>query len=154
MQCSIASQTELPEVPGAGPDGALLSELRLSRAIIDSAPGVFYLFDASGRFLRWNRNLERVSEYDAEAVARMHPLDFWRSRALVSRPPSRVFSSMALPAWRRRCSRAAGEQFPIAFPGVVPNSKGLHALLVSAWTSQSMSGFRKNSIDIAIVWKR
>lgn len=75
------SQTELPEVPGAGPDGALLSELRLSRAIIDSAPGVFYLFDASGRFLRWNRNLERVSEYDAEAVARMHPLDFFGEAA-------------------------------------------------------------------------
>lgn len=44
---------------------------------IDSLPGVFYVIDMSGRFLRWNKNFEHVSGYAAEEIATMHPLDFF-----------------------------------------------------------------------------
>ncbi len=51
-------------------------ELHLSQKIIDSLPGIVYLFDEDGRYIRWNRSLEIVSGYSHEEVARAHPLDF------------------------------------------------------------------------------
>ncbi|MFT3922126.1 MAG: ATP-binding protein [Myxococcales bacterium] len=56
----------------------LLHERNLSETIINSAPGVFYLFDTSGRFLRWNENFEKISGYSHEEFAKLHPLDLFR----------------------------------------------------------------------------
>lgn len=44
---------------------------------IDSLPGIFYVIDTTGRFLKWNSNFERVSGYSAPEIAQMHPLDFF-----------------------------------------------------------------------------
>jgi PAS domain S-box-containing protein len=52
-------------------------EKLLSDTIIDTLPGIFYLFDDQGRFLRWNENFERVSRFSAAEVAAMSPLDFF-----------------------------------------------------------------------------
>ena len=54
----------------------LRDEKLLSDTMIESMPGVVYLYDEVGRFLRWNRNSETVSGYCAEEVAAMHPRDF------------------------------------------------------------------------------
>lgn len=51
-------------------------ERNFSNAVIDSLPGVFYLFDETGKLLRWNRNFERVTGYGAAEIAGMQPLDF------------------------------------------------------------------------------
>lgn len=45
--------------------------------LVDSLPGIFYLFDANGKFLFWNRNFEIVSGYSAAEIAKMNPLDFF-----------------------------------------------------------------------------
>jgi PAS domain S-box-containing protein len=50
----------------------------LLAATLDSLPGIFYVFDSTGRFLRWNTNFERVTGCSAEEIARMTPLDFFR----------------------------------------------------------------------------
>ncbi|MES2780858.1 MAG: PAS domain S-box protein [Bacteroidota bacterium] len=55
----------------------ILIEQSLSESIINSLPGVFYLYDRNGKFLRWNKNFEVVSGYSAEEVSQMHPLDFF-----------------------------------------------------------------------------
>ena len=55
----------------------ILKERDFSRAALDSLPGIVYLFDSAGRFLRWNRNFEQVSEYSAEEIRSMSPLDFF-----------------------------------------------------------------------------
>jgi PAS domain S-box-containing protein len=55
----------------------LSSEKRFSDTMIQSMPGVVYLYDVTGRFLRWNRNFEVVSGYSGEEISRMHPLDFF-----------------------------------------------------------------------------
>jgi PAS domain S-box-containing protein len=54
---------------------SLLRERKLSESLINSLPGVFYLFDQQGKFLRWNRNLELVAGYSAAEIARLRPLD-------------------------------------------------------------------------------
>jgi PAS domain S-box-containing protein len=55
----------------------LARERDFSDTVINSLPGVFYLFDQAGHFVRWNRNIERVTEYSAEEVSKMTPMDFF-----------------------------------------------------------------------------
>src|SRR5690606_34525210 len=45
--------------------------------MLDSMPGILYFYDSNGRFLRWNRNFERVSGYTSKEIAKMHPLNFF-----------------------------------------------------------------------------
>jgi PAS domain S-box-containing protein len=52
----------------------------LSNKLIDSLPGVFYFFDANGKFLRWNKQFEEVTGYSAEEIATMHPIDFFEGQ--------------------------------------------------------------------------
>jgi PAS domain S-box-containing protein len=52
-------------------------ERSFTDAMIESLPGVLYLYDESGRFLRWNPNFAAASGYTDAEIARMHPLDFF-----------------------------------------------------------------------------
>lgn len=56
----------------------ILEEKELSDAIINSLPGIFYLFNQNGEFLLWNNNFEKISEYNAEEIKKMHPLEFFQ----------------------------------------------------------------------------
>jgi len=56
---------------------AIRNERRFSDTMIESMPGILYFYDASGRFLRWNRNFESVSGYSGAEIQEMHPLDFF-----------------------------------------------------------------------------
>ncbi len=55
----------------------LVKEKGFSETALDSLPGIFYLCDAHGRVIRWNKNLEQASGYSAEEISRMHVLDFF-----------------------------------------------------------------------------
>ena len=50
---------------------ALAREKRFSDAMLDGLPGIFYVFDGKGRFLRWNRNVETISGYTANEISQM-----------------------------------------------------------------------------------
>ncbi|HSQ00151.1 MAG TPA: PAS domain S-box protein, partial [Candidatus Dormibacteraeota bacterium] len=52
-------------------------EKELSDNLIESLPGIFYLFDDQGRFLRWNENFAAISQYGNEEIARMQPTEFF-----------------------------------------------------------------------------
>lgn len=56
---------------------AVRRERDFSAALIDSLPGVLYLYDHNLTFLRWNRRFEEVLGYTADEIARMSPLDFF-----------------------------------------------------------------------------
>lgn len=51
-------------------------EKNISDSLIQSLPGVFYLFDAQRRLLRWNDNLETVSGYNAGELITLGPEKF------------------------------------------------------------------------------
>lgn len=55
----------------------LLIQKSLSESIINSLPGIFYLYDRNQKFLKWNRNFEVVSGYSAEEISKMKALDFF-----------------------------------------------------------------------------
>jgi PAS domain S-box-containing protein len=74
----MAESQALVELRSA--EASLMQERRFSDSAIASLPGIFYLSDNEGRFLRWNENYERVSGYSPEELSRMHPLDFFRGK--------------------------------------------------------------------------
>lgn len=49
----------------------------LLRASMEALPGPFYLFDSAGRFVLWNRELERSTGRSAEEVEQAVPTDFF-----------------------------------------------------------------------------
>ena len=57
---------------------ALLHEKQLSSDIINALPGVFYMFDASVRLLRWNEHFKIVSGYSDSELTTMKGPDFFR----------------------------------------------------------------------------
>jgi PAS domain S-box-containing protein len=73
----------------------ITSEKILSDTIINSLPGIFYLYDRNGKFLRWNKNFETVSGYSAEEIQQLHPLDFFDTdeKELIKNKIGNVFVS-------------------------------------------------------------
>ena len=53
----------------------ILLEKELSDTIINSLPGVFYLYNQAGQFYRWNSNFQKVSGYSTEEIIRLNPLN-------------------------------------------------------------------------------
>jgi PAS domain S-box-containing protein len=55
----------------------LQEEKRFSETVINSLPGVFYLYDEDGRLQRWNQNMERITGFSPEELARARILDWF-----------------------------------------------------------------------------
>lgn len=55
----------------------LLQERDFSDAAINSMPGIFYLIDKNGRFVRWNQSFQEISGYSAEEIAAINPVDLF-----------------------------------------------------------------------------
>jgi PAS domain S-box-containing protein len=73
---------------------ALLEEKAFSETAVNCLPGIFYLFDESGRMLRWNRNLETLTGYSSAEVEVMNPLDFFgEDRGRIMQAIQEVFAS-------------------------------------------------------------
>jgi PAS domain S-box-containing protein len=62
--------------------------------LIESIPGILYLFDAEGRYLLWNRNHETLTGYSATEMKALHPLDMFEGddRRLIEERIGAVFS--------------------------------------------------------------
>lgn len=75
-------------------EAAAENERLFSATMIESMPGIIYFYDEQGRFLRWNRNFEAVSGYNAGEISRMHPLDFFapEERAVLAQRIAEVFA--------------------------------------------------------------
>lgn len=58
----------------------LRREKELSDSIICRLPGLFYLYDEDGHFIRWNKNFEIVSGYSREEIKTMRPVDFYTKK--------------------------------------------------------------------------
>ena len=73
----------------------VLKEREHSEQIVNSLPGVFYLFDQHGRYLRWNKNLEILTGYSPEEIEALHPLDLFHGahRELMSARIQEVFDN-------------------------------------------------------------
>lgn len=89
-QMAVAVQAREAELDHALTD--LAKERELLNMIIESLPGTFYVFDASGRMKMWNKLLETLTGHSAAEVAGMDARDFFsdEDRAAVGRAIQRV----------------------------------------------------------------
>ena len=94
------------------------SERDFSEASLNSLPGIFFLYDQAGKFLRWNRNFERVSGYATGEIARMRPFDFFvgDERDYIAKKIEEVFTEGAANAEAHFMARD-GTRTPYYFTG-------------------------------------
>ena len=71
----------------------VLSEKEFSDTMIESMPGIVYLFDEQRQLLRWNGNLKMVTGYSDAEIANIHPLDLFsdEERSSVEQKIAEVF---------------------------------------------------------------
>ena len=55
----------------------LKQEKTFSESMMNSLPGIFYLFSDQGGFIRWNRNLSEITGYSDREIKQMSPTDFF-----------------------------------------------------------------------------
>jgi PAS domain S-box-containing protein len=104
----------------------------LADKLIDSLPGVFYFFDHTGKFIRWNKQLEVVTGYSAEEIAGMHPSDFFLEddKAYIIERIQGVFE-MGMNDAEARFLTKDGRILPYYFKAVKMNYEGGPCLLGS-----------------------
>ncbi len=73
---------------------AVTRERDFSDAVLNSLPGIFYLYDENLKFIRWNTRFAQVSGYTDSEIAFMSPLDFFsgKDRDLLQARISEVFT--------------------------------------------------------------
>ncbi len=71
----------------------IISERQITEGIINSLPGIFYLFNKDGKYLKWNHNLLNITGYTEKDMQAIHPLDFFSEyqKELVQRKINNVF---------------------------------------------------------------
>ena len=52
-------------------------ELLFTETLVNSMPGIFYLYDARRKIIRWNRTFEVVTGYNAEEIGTLDPLAYF-----------------------------------------------------------------------------
>ncbi|RPH49498.1 MAG: PAS domain S-box protein [Desulfobacteraceae bacterium] len=97
-------------------------ERDFSDSVINSLPGVFYLFDENGRFYRWNKNFEIVTEYSAEEISQMSPLVLFtgEDRQLITIKIQDVFVKGEETAEANFVTKS-GRRIPYYFTGIRTN---------------------------------
>lgn len=96
----------------------LFKEKLFADAVINSLPGIFYLFDENRKFLRWNENFEFVSGYLSEEIGQTDPLDFFsgEEKQLVEERIAEVFAQGET-AFEANFVSKNGSQTPYFFTG-------------------------------------
>ncbi len=96
----------------------LMKEKNFLDSTIDSLPGIFYLFDGQGRFLRWNKNFEQVSGYSAKELSKMHPQEFFagEDKRIIEQRIQEVFTEGQSTAEADLVSKG-GRKIPYFFTG-------------------------------------
>jgi PAS domain S-box-containing protein len=97
---------------------ALRTEKLFSDSIISMLPGVFYMYDESLSFLRWNNRFEEVSGYSHEEFSGMTVLDFFagEQRELIRKKTEDVFLTGRCDVEAELTARG-GDHIPFYFSG-------------------------------------
>jgi PAS domain S-box-containing protein/putative nucleotidyltransferase with HDIG domain len=98
---------------------AFLEEKLFSDTVIDSMPGVFYVFDEETRLVRWNRSFAEISGYYAEEISRLHALDVIAEadRGYITDRIGEVFSKGSATAEANLLTKS-GNSIPYFFTGL------------------------------------
>lgn len=109
---------------------ALRLEKNFSDTIINSLPGVFYMFDVQGNFFRWNSKFVEISGYTADELARMHGPDFFEGedKSLIARAMQQAFETGTAEAEAHLVTKS-GTKIPYFFSGLQIEIEGVAYLI-------------------------
>ncbi|HCI72385.1 MAG TPA: hypothetical protein DHV30_18040 [Balneola sp.] len=105
-------------------------EKQLSDSLINSLPGVFYLFTKEGKYLRWNKNFETVTGFTSEEMETAHPINFFDvdEKELLAEKIGNVFVE-GTDSVEANFMMKDGSKIPYFFTGVAVNYNGEECLL-------------------------
>ncbi len=108
----------------------LLDEKGFSDAIIESLPGVFFVRNDEGSYVRWNRRFQQLSGYTDDELARLDPLGLFddETKPLVGGYIRQVFDEGSASADLRITSRT-GEKHPYFLSATRVVQGGQHYLV-------------------------
>ena len=107
----------------------IIKEKRLSDSIINSLPGIFYLQDITGKFIRWNNQFEMVTGYSAKEIVTMNPMDFFdEDKVSISQRIQEVFSNGYSDAEANIVTKS-GQKIPYYFTGQLIQYEGKPSLI-------------------------
>jgi PAS domain S-box-containing protein len=111
-------------------EAKILSEQLFSESIVNSLPGIFYLFDQTGKFLRWNKNFEQITGYSPEEIGTLSPLDLFvgQEKELIAQRIQEAFAIGASDAEAHLISKS-GQCTPYYFTGARIDSNGQPCLI-------------------------
>jgi len=124
---------------------AVRRERAFADAILNSLPGIFYMFDATRKYVRWNRHFEQRTGYAADDIATLDPLDLIDEpdRALVAQRIDEVFKSGESEVEAVLLSQD-GRRTPYCFNGVRATLDGATYLLGMGLDNSSGSRARES----------
>lgn len=105
-------------------------EKNFSEITLDSLPGIFYTFDGNGKFIRWNKNFEKLSGCSATEVSASHPMDFFVpvDKPIVAEAIERVYREGVGTVEADFLSKD-GSRTPIFFTGLLADLYGTQCLI-------------------------
>lgn len=97
----------------------LLREKNLTDAVVNSVPGLLYLYDDQSHLVRWNKKLEEVSDYSTEELEHMYILDWveGEDKALIASAAQKVFMEGQASVEAHLVTKG-GKKIPYYFTGV------------------------------------
>ncbi len=127
----------------------ILREKEFFAEAINSLPGVFYIISPTYKFLRWNENFERITEFSAEELALLSPLDLFAAteKDLLRERIQEVFAIGSASVEAELVSRS-GRCIPYHFTGQTIQVEGLTCLIgmgVDISVSRQREELLKNS---------
>src|SRR3989337_1283525 len=107
-----------------------LREKVFSDSVINSLPGIFYMFNEEGKFQRWNYNFEIVTGYSSSEIAGSKPTDFFlgEEKDLISSRIREVFTTGKALVEARLISKD-GKATPFLFTGQCPQIENQEFLI-------------------------
>ncbi|BBO78540.1 hypothetical protein DSCW_59570 [Desulfosarcina widdelii] len=74
--------------------GDIQKEQLFSEKVLDSLPGIFYLYDQHGKLIRWNKNHETLTGFSAEELPRREMFDWFSAedRKRVAEEVDRIYA--------------------------------------------------------------
>ncbi len=103
----------------------VMREKNLADSVINSLPGVFFLQDQHGKYIRWNRELEILSGYSSEEISKMNALDFFEGydKEIARQAIKKVFTEGSFQI-EAVATTKHGVQIPFYFTGQLIHYEG------------------------------
>ena len=102
-------------------------EQNFTEAVLNSVPGLLYLYDDQGRLIRWNKKHEEITGYNPEELSQMHLMDWYANDKVSSKKISDAIERVKIAGWgeeEAEMQLKSGKKVPFFFTAVLLEIEG------------------------------